>query len=1182
MAPTAVKRQRGIILTKTGYQKLWQAQLTSELKTNEGKGYTLDQIGEKTGLDYGTVRRILGCEKGVDKRSITRFFKGFDLLLEEGDYIKPAARAAVSEGICRRKDFQGKVDVSTFCGRTEELACLRQSVLQDRCRLIALVGMGGMGKTSLTAKLIEQIENGFEYVIWRSLRDAPPVDIFLTDIIQLISDDQNIKTDLTDKPLAYLLQQFNQCIKANRCLLVLDNFETVLHGGKRVGTYGEGCEQYGQLLRLAGETEHTSCLIITSREKPKEVASLEGNQLPVRSLQLRGLGIAPGQELLALKQLSGSVQSYQSLINLYAGNPLALKVVATTIQDLFDGDIADFLKQESVIFGDIRDLLSDQFGRLTELEKCLTYWLAINREPMLLSDLRGDFVIKTPVQNLLESLESLARRSLIEQESKLFMLHPVITEYVTTCLIAEICQEIATQTPNFLCSHALYKATAKYYIQNIQKRIILEPLHNRLCETLKGEVAIEKCLFNILDSLRGASRVKAQYAVGNIINFLALLGKDFSGYDFSDLAILQADFRSTCLRNVNFQNTHFEKSLFAETFGGVFAVTLSPDSQLLATGDMDGTIRLRQTCSSEGHLWMSQEHSGWIPAIQFSPDGKLVASGGVDYKVKLWNVATGECIRTFDGHQNEVWAIAFSPDGKMLASGSDDSSIKLWDTYSGKCIDSFVQPSVYVLSVAFSPDGKVLASGGSDCKIRLLSVKSGQCLDILKGHKGLVRAVAYSPDGSSLASGSEDHTIKLWNLKTNKCSLTFRGHSHHVFSVAFNSSGHRLASGSFDQTVKLWDVVSGKCMRTFSGHTDAIFSVAFGTCDRLIVSGSRDQSVRTWCVEEDACVELLQGNSNQFNAVAFSLDGHTLATGSQDRKLRLWNVDTGEVVKVFEDNDAAIRAISFSSNGQTIATGSNDKLIKLWNIESAFPLRTLQGHQGAIQSVAFSPNGQILASGSDDTSIRLWDIKTGRTISILNNHRSAIFSLVFSPCGTRLISGAFEESVILWNVDTGKELKRLEGHKIWVWSVDWSSDGQLVASASADGTLRLWNTDDYKCSKILEEEKGWLYSVVFSPDNQLIAGSHQDFTIKLMKTQTLECVNILAGHAGLTWSMQFSQDSKLLATGSEDATVKIWDAETGKCLKTLRVPRLYEKMNIQNITGLSDATIANVRMLGAG
>lgn len=1181
MNSSKVKRKRGVVLTAEGYQKLWQAQLESELQSNDGKSYTYEEISEKTGLDNGTIKRILTRKEGVDKRSIDRFFRGFNLLLEEVDFAKPYPAPILSQGVSRRKDLQPKVDASALCGRAAELARLRQYILQDRCRLIALLGMGGIGKTALAAKLVEQIGDGFEYVIWRSLRDALPVEIFLADFIQLIADDQNIATDLFNKPLTYLIQLFNRYLQRNRCLLVLDNFETILYGGKRVGDYCDGSEDYGRLLRLVGEIEHSSCLIITSREKPREVAYLEGEGLTVRSVQLKGLESKPGQKLLGLKKLSGSDQDYQTLVNLYTGNPLALKVVATTIQDLFGGDISEFLKQETTIFGDIRNLLDQQFERLTEVELCLMYWLAISREPVSLSDLQQDMATKTSAYSLIESLESLARRSLIEKDAKLFALQPVVMEYVTTCYVERICQEIVDQELNLFHSHILIKATGKDYIQDIQRRMILTPLCESLCATLKSTEKIQERLFGIIQTLRKRASTEIRYAAGNAINLLCWLDTDFTACDFSDLSIWQADLRCTNLQGVNFNSTHFQDSIFSETFGGILSVALSPDGQTLATGDTNGNIFLREIHSVKQQIWTAKGHSSWIPAIKFSPDGKTLASSSTDYMVKLWQAETGECLKTLSDHQHEVWTVDFSPDGKILASGSDDCTIRLWDVESGKCTRVFTQPSGYVISVAFSPDGQVLASGGNDHKIRLWNISSGKCFSLFQDHSGSVRSVSFSPDGKILASGSEDNTIRLWDIKKCKCIFTFRGHSNHVFSVAFDATGERLVSGSFDHTVKLWDVHCRKLIRTFYGHSDWLFSVAFASQDRLIVSGSRDQTVRIWGVSGGECVGILQGYSNQFHAISFSPDGQILVTGSQDQKLRLWDVHSGKMIKMLEGHQAAIRTVAFSSDAQILASGSADKTIKLWNREMDSPLRTFQAHQGEIQAIAFSPDDRILASGSGDTTIRLWDIQSGRTLSILDKHETTIWSLAFSPCGHRLVSGAFEESAIVWEVHTGQVLTKLEGHDIWVWSVDWSSDNQSIVSASPDGTLRVWSANDYQCLRTLKEEQGWLQAIAFSPDAQLLAGSHQDFTLRLWEVTKLNCLRTFEGHTGLTWSIAFNQNSQLLASASEDETVRIWDIETGDCLKTLRAPRLYENMTVQNVSGLTDSVLADLRILGA-
>lgn len=1181
MNSSKMKRRRGVVLTAEGYQKLWQAQLALELQVNDGDNYTYEEISEKTGLDNGTIRRVLGRKEGVDKRSILRLFKGFDLLLEDADYTQPCPAPIVSGGICKRKDLQPKVDTSTLCGRSDELARLRQDILSDQCRLMALLGMGGIGKTALAAKLVEQVGDGFEYVFWRSLRDALPIDILLIDFIQLIADDHNIAVDLLDKSTAHLLHIFSQYLQNNRCLLVLDNFETVLHGGKRVGEYCHGCEAYGQLLQLVGEIEHHSCLLITSREKPREVAYLEGAGLTIRSVRLRGLGCEPGQQLLEIKKLLGSEQDHQRLINLYAGNPLALKIVSTTIQELFDGDISEFLNQETAIFGDIRNLLDQQFERLTELELCLMYWLAINREPVSLSDLQKDIAKKTSVHGLLEALESLVRRFLIEKDAKSFTLQPVVMEYVTTCYLERICQEIINQELDLFHSHILIKATGKDYIQDIQRRIILVPLSETLFEELNSKEDIQRCLFKIIESLQGKSSTAIRYAVGNAINLLCWLGTDFTSCDFSNLFIRQADLRCTNLHRVNFNNTRFQDSLFSETFGGIFSVAVSPDGRLLATGDTNGNVCLREFRSAKQQIWTTKGHSSWIPALKFSPDGKTLATSGTDYRIKLWHAETGECLRILEGHKNEVWALNFSPDGQTLASGSDDCSIKLWNIDSGECTGTFIHSSGYVFSLAFSPDGQVLASGSSDHKIRLWNVPAKQCFGILQGHTGAVRSVVYSPDGSKLASGSEDYTIKLWDLKISKNISTFRGHSNHIFSMALDTTGNHLVSGSFDHTIKLWDINRGKLMRTFHGHSDWVFSVAFASQDSLIVSGSRDQTVRIWGIFGGECIGILQGYSNQFNAIGFSSDSQTLATGSQDQKLRLWNVDSGQLIRTLEGHQAAIRTLAFSSDSRILASGSADKTIKLWNSRTDSPLRTLQGHEDTIQSIVFSPNNQILASGSEDTTVRLWDVATGRTLSILDQHQTAIWSLAFSPCGNRLVSSAFEESAIVWDVNTGQVLAKLEGHEMWVWSIDWSSDNQSIASVSPDGTLRIWDTRNYQCTKTLKEEQGWLYSVAFSPNAQILAGSHQDFTLKLWDVKNLDCSRVFEGHTGLTWSITFNRNGNLLASGSEDETVKVWDIETGICLKTLRASGLYENMKVQNVKGLTDSVLVNLRILGA-
>jgi len=205
-----------------------------------------------------------------------------------------------------------------------------------------------------------------------------------------------------------------------------------MQGGKNAGAYREGYEDYGVLFRRVGGTSHKSCVVLTSRENPKEVAAAARDNPLVRCLPLTGLTLTAAEELFHDRHLIGTAAQQRSLIEFYQGNPLALKIVSTTIQDLFDGDIAQFLASNPGVFGDIRNLLAQQCDRLSELERSVMVWLAIHREPVAVSVLQEEVGERT---NLLAALQSLVRRCLIEKTTTQFTLQPVVMEYFTEQLI---------------------------------------------------------------------------------------------------------------------------------------------------------------------------------------------------------------------------------------------------------------------------------------------------------------------------------------------------------------------------------------------------------------------------------------------------------------------------------------------------------------------------------------------------------------------------------------------------------------------------------------------------------------------------------------------------------------------------------------------------------------------------
>ncbi|MFH7025705.1 MAG: NB-ARC domain-containing protein [Heteroscytonema crispum UTEX LB 1556] len=440
------------------------------------------------------------------------------------------------------QDWGEAPDVSVFYDRTQELNILKQWIVQDNCRLVALLGMGGIGKTALAAKLGQQIESKFDYIIWRSLRNAPLVEEILTEMILFLSHQQ--ETNLPNNLDGKILRLINY-LRFHRCLLILDNVEAVLKSGDRTGSYQEGYSGYGELLRCIAETPHKSCLMLTSREKPKGLAPSEGETLPVRCFQLNGLPTDAGRKIFLTKgSFIGLEEEWQVLISHYAGNPLGLKIVASAIRDCFDRNICEFLRflnQGTFIFDDIRDLLDRQFHRLSELEKEIMYWLAINREPMTLSELQDNLIVNIPHSEIIQAIASLQRRSLIEKKATNFTQQPVVMEYMAAQLIEHICEEITDEKIELFKSHALVQATAKDYIRDSQIFLILQPLIEKLLASLGSAKNIESCLKQILVKLRNESSIETGYISRNIINILRQLKIDLSGYDFSHLQVGQAN-----------------------------------------------------------------------------------------------------------------------------------------------------------------------------------------------------------------------------------------------------------------------------------------------------------------------------------------------------------------------------------------------------------------------------------------------------------------------------------------------------------------------------------------------------------------------------------------------------------------------------------------------------------------
>ncbi len=377
-------------------------------------GYHVDYVRQIASLLWQALSAVLG-EKVSKKKlhSVLRRYQQHHPLIIHSTGIEIAAG---------KQDWGEAIDVSIFHGRQSELTKLEQWIAWNRCRLVSICGLGGIGKTTFSIKLAQKLASQFDHIIWRSLKDAPHPQVLCADVVTVLLGDTAIVDPTT--AISLLLQHLQE----KRCLLILDGVDAILQAGEQAGQCLAGYEDYHQLFDRIANVPHQSCLLLTSREQPQGLAQWGGDHLPVRSLTLKGLSGQAGHQILADKGLVASDLDQDLLIHHFGGNPQALKMAATKIQHLFGGDLTQFLAQGSTVFSDLWELFDRQFQRLSPLQRSLMYWVATHPGGCHVQLLQAK--AQVPMREVLAALEALQQRSLIESDCTGLIQQPAISEYV--------------------------------------------------------------------------------------------------------------------------------------------------------------------------------------------------------------------------------------------------------------------------------------------------------------------------------------------------------------------------------------------------------------------------------------------------------------------------------------------------------------------------------------------------------------------------------------------------------------------------------------------------------------------------------------------------------------------------------------------------------------------------------
>jgi WD40 repeat protein len=998
-----------------------------------------------------------------------------------------------------------------------------------------------------------------------------------------------------------------------RTLLILDNCESILAGGNHCGDYREGYENYDQLLQRLGQESHQSCVVITGRELPRRLNLADGAESnSQRILSLKGLETSEGNLMLRQMDIStGLDSSLQQLVERYDGNPLALNIVAAIIQQLFGGDVANFLAQAPVLFGNIYELLAQQFQRLSELEKQIMVWLAINREWLSLSQLSEDLWPKVSQRLVMDALLSLQQRSLIEANRGYFTLQPVVMEFVTDQILEQASQEIMSGELLLLNQLALIKAQISDYIRESQMRVILAPLLEQL-KTRYTTESLSLKFHQLLQHLQG-SGLKG-YAAGNLLNLLSYLKLDLTGYDLSSLTIWQAYLRGVNLPQVNLQGANLAHSVFTEKLGVPTGLDFSPDGQLIAVANTDSEIGVWQVLT--GIKIHSFTAPGWANFVRFSPNGQYLASTHSDLHIRLWDLSRQTCQQIFRGHTYICRDIIFSPDGQTMFSACFDGVIKQWNIQTGVCLQTFAEHTKAVWALAITPNGDQIVSSSGDHLIKRWDLPTGKCLQTYVGHGDEVMGLICAPSPfnskeSILISTSHDCTIKFWHLDSGECWRTLHGHTHWVMCLSLSPDGQILATAGADHTIKLWSMATGECLRTLQGHQGYIHTLAFNSRDPILASCGFDGRIKLWNVPHlkdlttpnssfstspyfGQCLQTLSGHTSSVWSVAFSPDNQILASGSSDGLIQLWDANSGHHLQTLAGHAASLWSVDFCPVAdlthpvyQILSTGL-DGTLRLWNTKNG-TFKTLCRRLFMQYSLQVSIEGKTLVKirQEDADKLELLDVTTGEVVKCFTTSTSTFLSFSFSRDGTMLAHNSINDTAQLWRVNTEECLQVLSGHSGMVNTMTFHPNGQKLLTGSADSTIKCWDINTGNCLSTLHGHQNQVWSLVFLPTPAksshapLLASASSDGSIKLWDIDTGDCVQTLAGHTSEVRSIAVTPNGKLLASGSLDETIRLWDTQTWECRHILRAPRPYEEMDITNVTGLTEAQKVTLKRLGA-
>ncbi|KAF4345634.1 vegetatible incompatibility het-E-1 [Fusarium beomiforme] len=534
-------------------------------------------------------------------------------------------------------------------------------------------------------------------------------------------------------------------------------------------------------------------------------------------------------------------------------------------------------------------------------------------------------------------------------------------------------------------------------------------------------------------------------------------------------------------------------------------------------------------------------HNSNVYCLAFSRDSQLLASGSLDHTVRIWDVATGNCVQTLDRHSESVWAVAFSTDNRCFASASKDHTIRLWNIENGKFTEGhIVNTTEDVSGLVFSPDGRWLASWLHKSDVDIRDAKTGNFVYSIPvpEQRGVLRLV-FSSDGQKALLGSDK--LGIWDVAKRSWIRRFVIRQKRLLAAAFSPEERWVGHSHGENGHSIWDISESSFSQRkniLKDDTDPPSlrykwglerpSAISGDCRQVATCTTTPVQLAIFDVTNGAIIaehQIQRGSSDELpRSMAWSADNEWLAVGGVSGHINMW--DPSAIGNRGKTNVSTtnVHAIAITSDGQKLAWGLEDGTVKIVDVaDPDIILHTLEGHDSHVCAALFSTNGKMLATQCE-SCVKIWNMET--TGECFRTFKAGQLRFDF-PNNIGRWAMAFSADDSKFAFSRGK-------YGVEIHDLTTQSMYQVDTGEALDTSLAIW-------------------SLAFSPDGFSLVVWEKGFCIHIWDLQSRGAQNREFESYGITLATALSADGNLLALSTFQGQIYVFQMPTGTCIFELNI-----------------------------